>query len=660
MRTLPERTDTNNQLINQCYGKLQASRIVNVYRPLIEITGSFDAGVFLSQLTYWNRKGVDLSENNGFIFKTIEEIYEETGLTDYEQRHAKDTLKARELIETYRQKLFGKGSKTFIRLNNETILHKLCEYYDIDVKEVGEITPENWKIGNHPVLRRLYSDRFAYHRDLVYCLGNIESAAMLSYLLNRCAVEQKIYKSYTMEDWSRILCLSKTTQSTSRLILKELGVMEEQQLIPFNARIFSFPQFETILERLGRLSEYKENPVELPITKLAEAKRLAKKAKNGQTDCENNKSLGNNKLLLNCEIPKLGSANLDSEDSDKNAEKTNKSLKNNELLLNSEIPKLGTAERRKIEPLNCEILKQSFKENTLKDYSTYNNTPLNPPTISISFGGGGVVSSHSAISAENNSGYLNDEKSATETPQQGDKSPTTNANFDNLVYPSCFYRETRNDPQIQQAFKDDIRRIVACIIPFATTSEIQELLDETERPNVSSVRNYFARLCREKAQGLFFPRVAEKVKYHREECAKNIAQQQQTVQQQQANRVRQELQQQAHGVMQEYSDYIETMVFATKNKNELRQKLTDEYYEQAKIIENQLISAAAIPVIRIYVEKIATILIAYAYQFHETILDACQLRQKIVHKIGEKELQQSDNEILWNTLNIPEMQGNIE
>ena len=625
MRMLPERIDNNNQVINQCYGKLQASRIVNVYRPLIEITGSFDAGVFLSQLTYWNRKGVDLLENNGFIFKTIEEIYEETGLTDYEQRHSKDALKANELIETYRQQLFGKGSKTFIRLNSKTILHKLCEYYDIDVREVGEITPENWKIGNHPVLRRLYSDRFAYHRDLVYCLGNIESAAMLSYLLNRCAVEQKIYKSYTMEDWSRILCLSKTTQSTSRLILKELGVMEEQQLIPFNARIFSFPQFETILERLGRLAEYKENPVALPITKLAEEKRLAKKAKNGQTDCENNNSLENNELLLNCEILKL-----------------------------------GTAERRKIEPLNCEILKQSFKENTLKDYSTYNTTPLNPPTISVSFGVGvgGVVSSHSAISAESNSGCL---KPDTETPHQTETATRMpNIDFDGLVYPNCFYRETQNDPQRQQAFKDDLRRIVASIIPFATASEIQELLDETDRAHVRNMRNYFAKLCREKAQGLFFPTLAEKVKYHREECAKNIAQQQQTTQQQQAHRERQELQQQAHDVMQAYSDYIKTMVFATQDKNELRQKLTDEYDEQAKIVETQLNMNIVIPVIRICVEKIATILIAYTYQFNETISDACQLRQKIINKIGEKKLQESDNEILWNTLNIPEMQVKVE
>ncbi|MBR6877016.1 MAG: hypothetical protein IKN18_02880, partial [Neisseriaceae bacterium] len=286
----------------------------------------------------------------------------------------------------------------------------------------------------------------------------------------------------------------------------------------------------------------------------------------------------------------------------------------------------------------------------------------NPPTtISISFGGGGGgVASHSAISAENHSGCLKDEKSATETPQQGDKLPTTNANFDNLVYPSCFYRETRNDPQIQQAFKDDIRRIVASIIPFATTSEIQELLDETERPNVSSMRNYFARLCREKAQGLFFPRVAEKVKYRREEYAKEVAERQQQQQLKQVQTEEQQLKQQAINVIQDYSDYIEQMVLNTQDKNQLHQKLTDEYQKYASIIENQLNAKIFIsPIVQINIEKIATILIAYAYHFNNTMSNTCELRQKIINRIGEKELQQPENQILWETLNIPEMQGSL-
>ena len=171
------------------------------------------------------------------------------------------------------------------------------------------------------------------------------------------------------------------------------------------------------------------------------------------------------------------------------------------------------------------------------------------------------------------------------------------------------------------------------------------------------MRSYFAQLCKNKSRGLFFPTLADKVKYHREESAKNIALQQQTMQLQQAQREQQQLQQQTHDVIQEYADYIEKMVYETKDANELRQKLTDEYNTQAKVIEKQLNTNVLIPFIRICVKKIATILIAYAYNFNDTISNAVELRQKIINQIGEKRLQEYED--LWNTLNIPEMQGKL-
>ena len=673
MKTLPETVQNHNKIIvfNKCHHRLQTSRKIAVYRSLIDIIGDFNTAVYLSQFIYWNRKGTLLVENNGFVYKSVADIFEETGLTLKMQARCRNILKEFDFIEIKQEKVFGKGAKLSIKLNDKAIYSRLGEYYNID-PNIQEITPENWKVGNHPVLQRFFDDRIAYHRDLVYLLEDIPAAFILSYILNRCAVERKFYKSLTIADWTRISKLTHHTQSSSRQLLKNLELIEEQKPIPFNSRIFTFPQFDKILEKLERLSEYKEssqklqkwkfgykspkwnesNFTEQPQTETRNDLRLADEC--ADSDAENNNSLKNNELLLNNPKRKLGD--------DLNSTEQPQTETRNDLH--------PTEQTRTETPSNPER-KLSFKEITgFKDY-TNNNTPLNPPiNISVSFGGGGggVVSSHSAISAENNSSCLNDAKSATETPQQGDKSPTANANFDNLVYPSCFYRETQNDPQIQQAFKDDIRRIVACIIPFATTSEIQELLDETERPNVSSMRNYFARLCKEKAQGLFFPRLAEKVKYRREECAKNIAQQQQTVQQQQANRVRQEQQcQQEEQVQQEsqnYSDQIEQLVFRTAEKTVLRQKLKDEYKKYAAEIETQLnanfFSYANVHNIRIRLEKIAVVLIAYAYQFKTLITQVTDLRKKIIQRIGEEKLQQDSNyQQLWEILNMPEMQGKL-
>ena len=657
MNNLPEKTsDTNKIVINKCYEKLHNSRVIAIYRPLIDIAGSFNNAVYLSQILYWTKNGTRLPENDWYIYKSVDEMFEETGLTLKMQTLCKRSLKEMGLIDIEQQTIIGKGSKSRVRLNPE-LLRKLCDYYHIDTN-VQDITPESWKVGDHPVLRRLISDRIAYYRDLVYCLGNIETSVMLSYLLNRCAVEQKVYKTLTGNDWSRILGISRTVQSHSRLLLKELDIITEKQpLLPLNTRIFTFPQFDTILGKLERLEEYKENPQKLPhLTKLRHH-QSKENAVNVENDDKNNNSLENNELSRRCpnlqsEMPKSSVGNDD---------KNNNSLENNEL--SRRCPNLhcgdahanGDAQTCNRE---CPNLQLSNKEITVRDYSTY-TTPLNPPTtISVSFGGGGGVSSHSAISIESKSGCLNIEKPATEQPNKAETATARqHIDFDSLAYPKCFYQETQGNAEQQKALKNELSHIANSIIPFATADEIQEILDEMDRIGVRNMRNYFGKLCKDKARGLFFPTLADKVKYHREESAKNIALQQQTMQLQQAQREQQQLQQQTHDVIQEYADYIEKMVCETKDANELRQKLTDEYNTQAKVIEKQLNTNVLIPVIRICVEKIATILIAYAYNFNDTISNAVELRQKIINQIGEKRLQEYED--LWNTLNIPEMQGKL-
>lgn len=233
-----------------------------------------------------------------------------------------------------------------------------------------------------------------------------------------------------------------------------------------------------------------------------------------------------------------------------------------------------------------------------------------------------------------------------------------------MQYPNCFYAETQNDPQQQQALKDDLRHIVATTIPAATTAEIQELLDEMNRGAVRSVRNYFAKLCQNKARGLFFPTPASIIKQHRNDLAKSAHLQQQVAEQTAANEQQRQQEQQIQQESQNYSDHIEQLVFRTAEKTVLRQKLKEEYQKYAAEIEMQLnaklFSFANVISIRIKLEKIAAVLIAYAYQFKTLITQVTDLRKKIIQKIGEEKLQQDSNyQQLWEILNMPEMQGKL-
>src|SRR4051794_20263400 len=72
---------------------------------------SATAGVFLCQLLYWQPRGHD---PDGWIWKTREEIYEETALTRYEQEGARKLLTAKGVLEEVRR---GVPARMHFRVN---------------------------------------------------------------------------------------------------------------------------------------------------------------------------------------------------------------------------------------------------------------------------------------------------------------------------------------------------------------------------------------------------------------------------------------------------------------------------------------------------------------------------------------------------------------
>lgn len=79
---------------------LDLGRVVAYYPGLKKVTGSTTATIMLCQFLYWSNKTKD-----GWIWKTAEEIEEETGLTKNEQRTAKQVLSDLNLLEYERKRL---------------------------------------------------------------------------------------------------------------------------------------------------------------------------------------------------------------------------------------------------------------------------------------------------------------------------------------------------------------------------------------------------------------------------------------------------------------------------------------------------------------------------------------------------------------------------
>ena len=99
------------------------SRLVSYNVCLSKALGSINASIFLNQLLYWSGK----SRNPNWIYKTVEEMREETGLTKAEQLTAQKLLDSLGIIEVKR-----KGIPRIRRFRiNEKRLYEVCgEFVD--------------------------------------------------------------------------------------------------------------------------------------------------------------------------------------------------------------------------------------------------------------------------------------------------------------------------------------------------------------------------------------------------------------------------------------------------------------------------------------------------------------------------------------------------
>lgn len=90
-----------------------------LYQPgLANVLGSVNAAIILSQLLYWHTRG---KRPDGFVFKTSEEMQNETGLSRSEQDHALKILLDLNIIE---KKLAQIPAKRHFRVNF-VVLQKL-------------------------------------------------------------------------------------------------------------------------------------------------------------------------------------------------------------------------------------------------------------------------------------------------------------------------------------------------------------------------------------------------------------------------------------------------------------------------------------------------------------------------------------------------------
>lgn len=98
--------------------KVLSTRPIAFNPDLAKLLGSAKAGLFLSQLLYWWGKG----RKPNWIYKTVKELKEETGLSKKEQLTAQKICIKKEVLEV---KLMGVPAKRHFKIKMDKIIELL-------------------------------------------------------------------------------------------------------------------------------------------------------------------------------------------------------------------------------------------------------------------------------------------------------------------------------------------------------------------------------------------------------------------------------------------------------------------------------------------------------------------------------------------------------
>lgn len=111
--------------IRDALDTLLSDGVIAYHASFAKHFGGVKAAVLLSQLYYWRDKG---SDPDGWIYKTIDEIEDETGLTYREQRTARKKLVEAGVLE---EELRGLPAQLYYRVNTDVLVAKLSGVSDV-------------------------------------------------------------------------------------------------------------------------------------------------------------------------------------------------------------------------------------------------------------------------------------------------------------------------------------------------------------------------------------------------------------------------------------------------------------------------------------------------------------------------------------------------
>ena len=152
---------------------LEASKPIAFNINFARITGDMKAALLLSQLVYWTRRGADVLDNDGWVFKTREQWEAEIGLSKHEQATARGILVGLGIIEEART---GAPARNCYRV--------LPGVLGAHLAQLVRSEPVQWSLldirSDSQQIRTMLGRQFAFYRLLMQITSTCTSAIYLS------------------------------------------------------------------------------------------------------------------------------------------------------------------------------------------------------------------------------------------------------------------------------------------------------------------------------------------------------------------------------------------------------------------------------------------------------------------------------------------------
>lgn len=251
---------------------LEASKPIAFNINFARITGDAKAALFLSQLVYWTRRGTDVLDNDGWVFKSREQWEAEIGLSKHEQVTVRNTLVHLGLIEEART---GAPARNCYRVVPGVLGAHLAQLVRSE--------PVQWSLldirSDTQHIRSMLGRQFAFYRVLMGITSTCTSAIYLSKALaiqRRFADRQPLANKDKVQtaqlpwdtDWFRMAVdstqdetgLSASQQRDAKHKLRQLGLLHEAMMTHPRKQIYLRIDMKMLNQLLVHATQKPSNP----------------------------------------------------------------------------------------------------------------------------------------------------------------------------------------------------------------------------------------------------------------------------------------------------------------------------------------------------------------------------------------------------------------